>query len=731
MPNSRLIKNNFSGGEISRELYGRIDLAKVQSGLDTCRNFIVMPQGQVSNRPGFQFVNAVKNSANFTRLIQFSFSSTQTFCIEMGAGYFRFHTLAATLNSGTPTAYSGVTAYVQGSLVSYLGRNYYCKTASTGNIPTNTAFWYVLAATGEYEIPNSYSQNDLSLIKYVQSGDVITLVHPSYPPQELKRLGNLNWTLTNIAFASQTIAPTGVAAVATYPTAGTNKTFNYKVTALNSLGYEESPASTVSNTVTNDLTIQGNFNTINWNTVTGAIRYNIYKYASGNYGYIGQTTALTMVDDNILADMTKTIPIIDATFASTNNYPATVCYFEQRRFFASTNNQPQNIWATQSASDYNMSYTIPSQSADALRFKIAAQRANSIKHVIPALDLIVLTASTEWRIFAGSGSALTASTLSIKAQAQNGVSDVMPITVGNYILYPQAQGGHIREMSYQWQSSGYMSNDLCLLAPHLFDYTTLTDMTFSRSPIPILWVINSTGQLFGLSYIPEQQVSAWHKHDTTNGSFESLVSVTENNSDVLYTIVNRTIGGVTKRYIECLHSRKFDTPADAFFVDCALTYSGVSTVSISGLGYLEGQTVSILGDGAVMPAQVVTGGTITLPFACSKVQVGLPITADIITTPVIIQGDSAFGQSRVKNINKGYIRVYNTGLFSSGPSASMLTPIKPRHFEPPGTPPGLITDEISLNILSNYNQSGQLMIRQDNPLPITVVYVATEVAIGG
>ena len=59
MPNIRVLKNSFTGGEISRELFGRLDLAKVQSGLDTCRNFIIMPHGAASNRPGFQNVNEV------------------------------------------------------------------------------------------------------------------------------------------------------------------------------------------------------------------------------------------------------------------------------------------------------------------------------------------------------------------------------------------------------------------------------------------------------------------------------------------------------------------------------------------------------------------------------------------------------------------------------------------------------------------------------------------------
>ncbi|MFA6051567.1 MAG: hypothetical protein WC762_03155 [Methylobacter sp.] len=726
MPNNRVLRNSCSGGEISRELFGRLDIAKVQSGLDTCRNFIVMPHGVASNRAGFQFVNEVKASANFTRLINFSFSTSQTFAIEMGAGYFRFHTLAASLLTGTLTAYNGVTAYAAGDLCSSGGVNYYCKAPTTGNAPPNATYWYAMPANGLYEIPNSYAQGDLADIHYVQSGDVITLVHPNYAPMELKRFGNLNWVLSTITFASQTVAPVIGTAVKT-GTGGTLKDFKYVVTALNSLGYEESPPSAASNILSNDLTIQGNYNTINWSAVTGAVRYNIYKYAGGTYGFIGQTTALTFVDDNIIADLTKTIPIIDAIFNGSGNYPSAVGYYEQRRFFAGTNNQPQNVWATQSASDNNMSYSIPSQASDALRFKIAAQRANGIKHLVPALDLLAMTESTEWRVFSSSGNALTASSITIKAQAQNGATNVTPVLIDNYILYAQAQGGHIREMAFQWQNSGYTSADLCLLAPHLFDFNTITDMTFSRAPTPVMWAINSTGALLGLTYVPDQEVSAWHKHDTTNGLFESCITVTENNADVLYVIVNRTINGQAKRYIECLHTRKFADVKDAFFVDCGLTYSGAATSTISGLGHLEGQTVSILGDGLVMPQQVVTSGAITLPYAVSKAHVGLPIIADVIPPPLYTQQDPTLGQSRIKNIIQAWVRVFNSGIFKVGPNAENLTPVRPAQ----GFPSPLITDEINITIKPNFNASGQLMIRQSDPLPLTIVDITVEAAIGG
>ena len=644
-----------------------------------------MPHGVATNRAGFQYVNAVKHSENFTRLLQFSFSNTQTFAIEMGAGYFRFHTLGATL------LFNGV----------------------------------------PYEITNPYAQADLKDIQYVQSGDVVTLVHANYPPMELSRYGNTNWVLSVIAFTSKTIAPNGVLAVATTGTAGSNQNFTYQITTLNTLGYEESPPSIASPVIVNDLTITGNFNVITWNAVAGSIRYNIYKYSQGTYAFIGQTTALTFTDTNILGDMTRTVPQFDPVFASTDNYPSTVAYYQQRRYFAGTNNQPMNVWATQPASNYNMNFSVPSQDSDALRFSIAAQRSNTIKHLIPAVDLLLMTSSTEWRITNPSGGAVTASTLSITPQAQNGTTSVTPVQVNNFTIYPSSQGGHLRELSYQWQSSGYLSNDLCLLAKHLFDYSTVTDMCFSRSPTPIVWTINNGGSLLGLTYVPEQQVAAWHRHDTINGTFESCITVNEGNQDALYVVVKRIINGATVRYVEVLNNRYFEDQADAFFVDSGITFTGSPATVFSGLNWLEGQTVSILGDGAVMAPQVVTNGSITLPFAVSKAQIGLPITADLITPPSVIQGDSAMGQSRIKSTNKTWVRVYRSGVFSAGPDESRLTPVKGRHYEPAGSAPELMTDEIPLFILPNYNQSGEVMIRQADPLPLTVVDITAEVSIGG
>ena len=105
MANTRSYTRAFSGGVMSPEMFGRIDDVKFQTGAAKLRNFIAMPQGPAQNRSGFSYVRQVKSSANRTRLIPFTYSTTQTMVLEFGNGYIRFHTQGATLLQGSPNAY--------------------------------------------------------------------------------------------------------------------------------------------------------------------------------------------------------------------------------------------------------------------------------------------------------------------------------------------------------------------------------------------------------------------------------------------------------------------------------------------------------------------------------------------------------------------------------------------------------------------------------------------------
>ena len=772
MANTRIYSRAFSGGEMSPEMFGRIDDVKYQTGAAKLRNFIATPQGPAENRPGFSFVRAVKNSANKTRLIPFTYSTTQTMVIELGAGYIRFHTQGATLLSG--------------------------------GVP--------------YEISNSYAQADLFDIHYVQSADVLTLVHPNYPPAELRRLGATNWTLTNINFAAPIAAPTGLSVSRYIPAsasvnADTYNQMDYVVTAVASDGISVSPASSVAGVSTN-IFVTGSYNTITWSAVTGAARYNVYKKQGGIFGYIGNTTSTTLIDDNITPDLGYTPPIYETEFASSGNYPGAVSYFEQRRCFAGSVNEPQKIWMTRSGTESDLSYGLPIRDDDRIEFRVAAREANTIRHIVPLTQLILLTGSAEWRVSSVNSDAITPTSISVRPQSYIGASNVQPVIINNSLVYGAARGGHIRELGYSWQSNGFITGDLSIRAAHLFDTYDISDMCFSKAPQPLIWFVSTSGKLLGLTYIPEQQIGAWHHHDT-DGVFESCTCVAEGNEDVLYVIVKRLINGSYVRYVERMETREISTLDKCFFVDSGATYNGTNTTSktmtvsggttwgpadtltitasastfvgssdigdaivlvngdglkytititgytsatvvtgrvdrtipaalrntattvwnfarnaISGLSWLEGKTVSILADGAVHPQRVVTSGAVSLNVPANIVTIGLPYQSDLQTLPAALQIDG-FGQGRYKNINKAWLRVFQSSGIFVGPDANNLVEAKQRSTEPYGSPPALKSDEILVMLTPTWAASGQVYIRQNDPLPLTLVGLTLEVSLGG
>lgn len=683
MASLRTLQRSFSGGEVSPEMFGRIDDAKYQIGAAKMRNFIPKPQGPVENRPGFAFVREVKDSTKKVRLIPFTYSTTQTMVIEVGAGYFRFHTDGATLESSP-------------------------------GVP--------------YEITNPYAEADLFDLHYVQSADVLTIVHPNYAPRELRRNSALSWTLSTISFASSIAAP-GAPTVTQAGSTAVKYTYYYVVTAVDADGVSESAASASGN-VGSNLFETGCTVTITWGAVAGASRYNVYKQQGGLYGYIGQTTGLSIVDDNIAPDLGKTPPTYDSLFAASGDYPGAVSYFEQRRAFAGTTNKPQNIWMTKSGTESNMSYSLPIKDDDRIAFRVAAREANTIRHIVPLTQLLLLTGAAEWRVTSVNSDAITPSTISVRPQSYVGASNVQPAIINNTLIYGAARGGHVRELAYNWQANGFITGDLSLRAPHLFDTYDIVDMTFAKAPYPVVWFVSTSGKLLGLTYVPEQQIGAWHQHDT-DGVFESCAVVAEANEDRLYAVVQRTIDGVSKRYVERMASRQFVDQADAFFVDCGATYDGAPADTITGLDHLEGKTVSILADGAVHPQRIVASGSITLDIEASTVQIGLPIDSELQTLPMAFQIDNAFGQGRVKNVNQVWLRVFRSSGIFVGPSLDRMTEAKQRTTESYGSAPALKSGLVPVVIPPDWGDDGQVFVRQSDPLPLTVVGLTLEVEVGG
>jgi len=767
---TKFLLRSFAGGEITPELAGRLDLVKYQTGLALARNFITLPHGPAARRPGFEFIRAAGDSSHPVRLIPFTFSADQTAVLEFGHQYIRFHIGGATLLDPVTdlpyqisSPYQGADLfdlhYAQSADVitithpSYatrelkrLGATNWVLTTLSFAPPANAPTDVAVTAT----VANNQNKTTQKYVVTTVADDGVTESLPSEPKAASNNLtlaGNYNtisWsavggnTRYNVyklrggiyGFIGQahpnTGATTKTIATINRPGAG-DKTVT--VTTTTPHGFANENLVLIEGTGVPSLdgawviTVTGP-TTFTYESVTDAT-------SSANTG-TASIPQFSVIDDNVLPDTTQSPPEnIIALNAGTGDYPAATTYHEQRRWFAGSDNKPQVLWATRTGTESNLTSSIPSRDADGMELRIASGQYNRVRHLVALSDLIAFTAGGEFRIYSDGAPAITPTTVTIKPQGYAGASNVQPVVTTGSILYVQAQGSRIRELSYNWEANAYRSVDASIMAPHRFNGFTITDLAYSRAPDSICWAVRNDGVLLGMTYVPDQQVYGWHAHDT-DGAFESVCVVPENNEDVLYAVVRRTIGGTALRYIERLRSRLFTDPADAFFVDSGLTYDGPPVTTLSGLEHLEGKTVDILADGAVHPQRVVSGGAITLDYPASKVHVGLPMVSDLRTLPLVLESAQAAGQGTVKNVNKVHLRVAQSSLVKAGPAFDRLREYPARAVtDPYGSPPALRDGELTLSIDPSWNQDGAVCVRQDLPLPLTVLSMTLEVQTGG
>ena len=199
----------------------------------------------------------------------------------------------------------------------------------------------------------------------------------------------------------------------------------------------------------------------------------------------------------------------------------------------------------------------------------------------------------------------------------------------------------------------------------------------------------------------------------------------------LYLLVKRYVNGSTRRFVEFLTNFEFGEAQDnAFFVDSGLTYDDVPTSTISGLDHLEGETVSILADGATHADNTVSGGNITLDRTAQKVHVGLNYNSILQTLRIEAGSQQGVAQSKIKRINEITVRLHKTLGVEVGGDLDNMENIPFRSSAAiMGSPIDLFSGDKKIELRDDYNTDGHVFVRQSQPLPLTVLSIYPEITV--
>lgn len=666
----RVSKVSMAAGEVSPRLYGRSDTRFSEIGLSYASNVLILKEGGCVKRGGLEYVCDAISDTTKSRIIPYDFGLSQTYIYELGVNAIRFVT-------------SGAQVELSGSPV---------------------------------EVTTTYAEADLFSIGYASAGDVMGLCTWAHPPKDLTRASATSWTFTDTSFAVATTSPT----ISSVTTSGSSSSdtpvalpASYVVTAIDDATGEESlPSAAVSSGGSgNDDEV-----TVSWAHVSGCTYYNIYKEEDGVYGYVGRASGtsgtVTFDDIGYDPDETDTPPAARNPFNSAGDYPETITYHQQRRVFASTENDPALVEMSRSALFNNFSVSEPGKATDAIITGVYGQEVQRVRHLLPLEELFVMTANLSSQVrpvIVGEGSWI------IRGDDESVLkgSEAPRISPSQQqrAIYVAKGGTIVRDLSYQFTSNDYPGRDLTATASHLFESATVVDMAYQALPDYAVWFVMSDGTALSLTYMPEHEVFGWARH-STDGLFESVAVINEGAYDAPYFVVKRSTG----RFIERMRERDDSALANGFYIDSGLTYSGSPTTTVTGLDHLEGEDVIALADGDVVRGLTVSSGSVSLPTAASLVHVGLEYAAEVRSLPYLPEtqrGSAGAANKAARNIA---YRVMKTNSFQGGVLGSSLETLVPKQPENWGDAATPTSGVVRLPAMSTWDTDQVIVAKSSDPI---------------
>ena len=348
----------------------------------------------------------------------------------------------------------------------------------------------ILSSGSAYEISTPYLEAELFDLKFAQSADVMYICHPNHEVEKLSRTGHTSWSLTDVDFTKGPFLDANTTTTTLTPSSASTGSRNITASAVTGI-----------------------------NGGSGFLATDVGRQIHFNSGYatITSITSTTVVVATVTTAFTNANAITNwflGAFSDTTGHPSCVTFFEQRLVFAATLNNPQTVYFSKSGDYENMDANLGGTIADddAIIYTIASNQVNAIRFMTATRTLIIGTAGGEFAVSGGgTDNAITPTNILIKKQSNHGAANVDAIAVGNATLFLQRARRKIRELAYNFDVDGYVAPDMTILAEHITE-GGLTQVAYQQEPNQIIYATREDGELVGLTYQREQQVTAWHRH---------------------------------------------------------------------------------------------------------------------------------------------------------------------------------------------------------------------------
>ena len=665
------IQTNFTAGEFDPLLRARVDLDQYRAAAKTLTNVICLPQGAVERRPGLQYIDtipAATNPQNGVRLQSFEFSTEQQYVFLFVSNRLYIYKL--------------------GELVTNIN--------GTGND------YLDLSSTG-------IASSNLSQLYFLQSADVLIILQEDIEPVQITRgASHSSWTVSNISFE---YIPKYAFTISTTP--GTSFASH---TDLTPSGIEDTIR--LVNKPTNGIFSDPESTYVNqYINVEPYGRIRIVKKISNDEleGFVEIPLAST--EDIARADWEFESGYEDV-WSSSRGWPRSGTFHEGRLFFGGSKSRPATVWGSVVADFFN--FDPGQQLADeAVEATLDTDEVNAINSIVSNRDLLVFTSGGEFFVPQGSLDPIEPTNIIFKVTTRTGSKALKPISTENATYFIQRQGNQLIEYVFQDTDVNYRSQNFSLFSSHLVDNPvdiTHVNPTSTSRPHTII-LVNQDGTIAAYPFIRYQQVispSLW----TTEGLFKTACT----DFDEIYVVVKRTINGS-----DVYHLEKFDFD---FTTDAATQFFGATlpgTTSVTGLNYLEGETVDVVRDDLALEQKTVSSGGITIDVAPTEyVEVGIPYTPIIETLPVETRLPNGNVQGFLKRITEVNLILNSTQSIKVDTEEVSFRNLEDLSL---GTGIEFYTGIKTVQPLNGFTEESTLTITQTKPLFFTLLGIEYKVSI--